>query len=65
MKMLKLGAGILVIGTLPLLIYVLVGPEDGNPIGLGLLMMVSWLLGGVFVLVGAVRVALEKKEDRL
>ncbi|HEY7841339.1 MAG TPA: hypothetical protein VIC61_07185 [Gammaproteobacteria bacterium] len=64
MKMLKIGGVILVIGTLPLLIYILVGPEDGNPIGLGLLMMASWLLGGVFVLVGAVRAAIDRKGDR-
>ena len=54
MKRLKIGAWIFAVGTVPLLIYVLVGPKDGNPIGLGLLMCLSWLVGGVLVTWGVI-----------
>lgn len=52
MKRVKIGAMIAVAGTVPLLIYVRVGPKDGNPIGLGLLMWLCWLVGGALVAAG-------------
>lgn len=33
--------------SLPLLLYVIFGPKDGNPIGLGLLMVGGWFLAGI------------------
>ena len=54
MKRLKIGAIIIGAGTLPLLIYVLIGPKDGNPIGLGLFMWLSWLVGGGFAAAGVI-----------
>ena len=33
--------------SLPLLLYVIFGPKDGNPIGLGLLMVGGWAISGL------------------
>jgi hypothetical protein len=49
-----IGAAIAVGGSIPLLIYIAVGPKDGNPIGLGLLMCLAWLIGAVLVGAGAI-----------
>ena len=51
-KRMKTGGLIATAGTLPLLVYVLAGPKDGNPVGLGLLMWLCWLVGGVMVIWG-------------
>jgi hypothetical protein len=37
MKTLKWSLGLLVVGVGPLQLYIMFGPADGNPIGLGLL----------------------------
>ena len=68
-------AGLLVlnVGTAPLLLYVLIGPNDGPTVGLGLLMAVwlSWIIGIVLLLGSAVSflrshpVWEEKFEERL
>ena len=47
-------------GILPLLLYVQFGPHDGNPIGLGLLAIAAVPLGGMGILVGLVRWAIER-----
>ena len=47
-RLVAFGIACFVASVLPLLIYVVLGPADGNPIGLGLLMML-----GVLVLVVA------------
>jgi hypothetical protein len=44
------GLAVAVGGTVPLLLYIVFGPKDGNPIGLGLLMLLSWLIGAVLVI---------------
>jgi hypothetical protein len=54
MRRAKLGGKIVAAGTLPLLIYVLVGPSDGNPVGLGLLMCLGWLVGGGLAIIGLI-----------
>jgi hypothetical protein len=54
MRRVKIGAMIIGAGTVPLLIYVLIGPKDGNPIGLGLLMWLSWLVGGALAAAGLI-----------
>ncbi len=47
------------IGLAPLLLYILLGPKDGNPVGLGLLAMLAVLVAGIGVLIGAVTAAVE------
>ncbi len=47
-----IGLLVLVLGCLPLALYIVFGPPDGNPIGLGLLAFVSMLLGIVLIGVG-------------
>ena len=49
----KIGFALLLLGWVPLCLYVLLGPADGNPIGLGLLFMACNLIA-VPVLVIAV-----------
>jgi len=53
-KKLKVGGLIVAAGTLPLLVYVLLGPKDGNPVGLGILMWLSWLMGGALLIWGTI-----------
>jgi hypothetical protein len=48
-----------VVGVAPLLLYILLGPADGNPIGLGLLAMLAIAIAIVGGLVGAVTVGVE------
>ena len=43
------------VGVTPLLLYVVLGPADGNPIGLGLLAAVAVLVAKIGVLVGLLR----------
>ena len=46
----KAGGLLLAVGVLPILLYAWLGPADGNPIGLGLLMVVLAPVG--FLLLG-------------
>lgn len=46
----KAGLALLAIGALPILLYAWLGPANGNPIGLGLLMVVLVPVG--FLLLG-------------
>jgi hypothetical protein len=41
------------VGVAPLLLYVAIGPADGNPVGLGLLAMLALALGAIGLLLGA------------
>lgn len=41
-------------GVLPLLLYMALGPADGNPIGLGLLAVVAVPVGGVGAVAGLI-----------
>lgn len=47
------------VGIAPLLLYILLGPKDGNPIGLGLLAVLAAAVGGIGSLIGAVLAAVE------
>ncbi len=47
------------IGTAPLLLYILLGPADGNPIGLGLLAALAVAVALIGGLVGAVALGVE------
>ncbi len=42
------------VGVAPLLLYIAIGPADGNPVGLGLLAMLALALAAVGLLSGAV-----------
>jgi len=46
----KAGLALMAAGIVPILLYTLLGPADGNPIGLGLLMAV--LVPAGFLLLG-------------
>jgi hypothetical protein len=46
----KAGLVVMLVGAGPLLLYTLLGPSNGNPIGLGLLMVVLVPIG--FLLLG-------------
>jgi hypothetical protein len=48
-KFLIVGILIAVAGYLPLQLYIIFGPADGNPIGLGLLMVMGMMLGMMVV----------------
>ena len=47
------------LGVAPLLVYILLGPSDGNPIGLGLLAVLAVAVSGIGMLIGAVIAAME------
>ena len=49
-----------VAGVLPLLLYIAFGPADGNPIGLGLLVAVTVPLAALGVVIGLVKVLIER-----
>lgn len=61
------GAGLLAIGTAPLLLYILyelaTGARGGNPIGLGLLFFVSFWPAVILMVIGAVSAARRAKKD--
>ena len=58
-RILIAGIAILVLGAGPLLIYALVGPADGNPIGLGLLAVVTVPVGGILAGLGLIKMLIE------
>lgn len=47
------------VGVAPLLLYILLGPANGNPIGLGLLAMLGMVIAMVGGLIGAVTLGVE------
>jgi len=47
-------------GVLPLLLYLVLGPVAGNPIGLGLLAVVAGPVGGVGVVLGLIVMFVQK-----
>ena len=53
------GIAVAVIGVLPLLLYIELGPEDGNPIGLGLLAMAALPTGAVIAAVGLIKIVVQ------
>lgn len=52
-------------GIGPLLLYALVGPADGNPIGLGLLAVVTVPIAGFGLVTGVVKLAVEHFGQRV
>lgn len=63
-KIFKAGLLLLVIGSSPLLLYVLyefvTGATGGNPIGLGLLLFVTFWPSVIMMIIGIVSVLLKK-----
>lgn len=59
-RLVKIGFTLLALGSGPLLLYVMVGPRDGNPIGLGLLFFLSFPAAMVCLVVGGVQHVLGK-----
>jgi hypothetical protein len=55
--LMSLAAG--AIGITPLVLYIMLGPKDGNPIGLGLLAMLAIPVAAIGSLVGLVTMAVE------
>ena len=51
----KAGLVVMAIGVGPILLYTLLGPADGNPIGLGLLMVVAVPAGFLLLGIGLLR----------
>ena len=59
-KLVKGGALLIAIGILPIGLYSLLGPADGNPIGLGLLMVVLVPVGFLLLGTGVLRLVLAR-----
>ena len=59
-KMFWIGVSVLGLSIAPLLLYVIFGPKDGNPIGLGLLFFFGAPVGFVLIVVGLVTGAARK-----
>jgi hypothetical protein len=56
LKVIAVTLGITALTWLPLLLYIVFGPADGNPIGLGLLAMLGMAIAYVGVPIGALMV---------
>lgn len=52
---LKLGIFVAAVGYIPLQLYIIFGPRDGNPIGLGLLFVVGMFAGLSVIGIGVIR----------
>jgi hypothetical protein len=59
-KIIKMSLVIGCVGLSPLLLYIVFGPRDGNPIGLGLLAMAAMPVAAIGVCVGLVKVLLRR-----
>ena len=66
-KVFLAGAGLLIVGAAPLLLYVLcefvTGRRGGNPVGLGLLLFVSFWPAVILMAVGAVMAAVRARRN--
>jgi hypothetical protein len=60
-RLVKIGCTLLALGTGPLLLYVIFGPKDGNPIGLGLLFFFSFPAAMACLAIGGVQHVLAKR----
>lgn len=62
-RLIRLGLVIAAVGMGPLLLYILFGPADGNPIGLGLLAFFSMPVALVLLVVGFAKRLHERARD--
>src|SRR5258706_14403878 len=60
-----IGSAIAVGASIPLLLYVIFGPKNGNPVGLGLLMLFGWLVGVVLIAWGAIGIVISQVRDNV
>lgn len=60
-RLVKIGFTLLALGSGPLLLYVVFGPKDGNPIGLGLLFFFSFPAAVACLAIGGVQHVLAKQ----
>jgi hypothetical protein len=51
-KVIALSLMLVLVTAAPIMLYILFGPEDGNPVGLGLLFAAGALVGHIGFLVG-------------
>lgn len=58
-KIIVTSMALIVVSAVPVLLYALLGPEDGNPIGLGLLFMLGAFLGQLGIVAGFLRMLWE------
>ena len=63
-RMLLVGVAVRALGVGPLLLYILLGPADGNPVGLGLLAMVAVPVGLGCAGFGLIRMLIERLAGR-
>jgi hypothetical protein len=63
-RFLVVGAVMVGIGYLPLQLYILFGPRDGNPIGLGLLAVLAIPAGLAVFAIGLIRLAIRYFQSR-
>jgi hypothetical protein len=59
-KILLVSLAIGIAGVAPLLLYIAFGPRDGNPIGLGLLAVVAVPVAGIGIVLGAIKLIVER-----
>ncbi|WP_282609894.1 hypothetical protein [Pelagibius sp. Alg239-R121] len=59
--MIKLGIWIVALSYAPILLYVLLGPADGNPIGLGMLTIIGNFAGAALIVFGIVLVLVRRR----
>jgi hypothetical protein len=64
LRIVKISLAIGLVGVLPLLLYIAVGPEDGNPIGLGLLAVLAVPTATIGVLIGLIKLVVEALAQR-
>ena len=63
-KIMRMSAALAAAGISPLLLYIVFGPKDGNPIGLGLLAMATVPVAGMGLVAGFIKFCVESLGDR-
>lgn len=63
-KIMKASAVLGLVGVGPILLYALLGPKDGNPIGLGLLAFFTAPVATVGLVVGAITALVQSLTSR-
>ncbi|HEX7047310.1 MAG TPA: hypothetical protein VF275_07050 [Gammaproteobacteria bacterium] len=58
-KIIASSIAVIAISAAPILLYAVFGPEDGNPLGLGLIFMLGIFLGQLGLVVGFLRMLWE------
>lgn len=59
LRIVAVSLGLGAVGLLPLMLYALLGPSDGNPVGLGLLAMAACAVATIGVLIGLISLVIE------